>query len=201
MDPSPLELIIFDCDGVLVDSEPIAMRILLQTLSDAGVEIDAETAYEAFLGKSLASVCEILSRDFAVDIDSIGLAQMRTRLHQAIRAELQPIPGIAEALTKLPQTVCVASSSQVERVRLSLQVTGIVEFFGDNIFSATMVSCGKPAPDLFLFAAERMHVAPERCMVIEDSPAGIAGALAGGGRVSGRVCGKHGRGTEERRVG
>ncbi len=198
MSATPIGLVIFDCDGVLVDSEPLAMRLLLQTLAEAGVELGAEEAYEAFLGKSLATVCGILRRDYAVDVDDAALERMRARLNAAIREELRPIPGIAETLGKLSHRVCVASSSQVERIRLSLAVTGLDRFFGDDVFSATMVTRGKPAPDLFLFAAQRMRVAPEHCMVIEDSPAGVTAAREAGMQVLGFTGGSHAQAATHR---
>lgn len=198
MKTPPIRLVIFDCDGVLVDSEPLATRVLLQALAEAGVEIGSETVYDVFLGKSLAQVCGMLRRDHGVEFDAAALARIRSRLNTAIRQELRPIPNISETLAKLGQRVCVASSSQVERIRLSLEVTSLGRFFGDNIFSATMVSRGKPAPDLFLHAAQRMHVAPERCMVIEDSPAGITAARAAGMGVLGFVGGSHAQAASHR---
>lgn len=191
MTAASIELVIFDCDGVLVDSEPLSMRILLQTLAEAGVELDAEAAYEAFLGKSLATVCDILRRDHGLDVDDTALARMRSRLNAAIREELRPIPGIAATLTALGRPVCVASSSQIERIRLSLEVTDLLRHFGDDIFSATMVARGKPAPDLFLHAAQQMRMQPESCIVVEDSPAGVSAALEAGMGVFGFVGGSH----------
>ena len=108
----PLGLIIFDCDGVLVDSEPLSMRVLLQTIAEAGAQIDVAEGYDAFLGKSLATVCDQLRRDYGIDLDAAGLDRMRRHLYSAIRRELQPIPGIAAALAGLSQPLCVASSSQ-----------------------------------------------------------------------------------------
>lgn len=189
----PLGLIIFDCDGVLVDSEPLSMRVLLQTIAAAGAEIDVAEGYEAFLGKSLATVCDQLRRDYGIDLDAAVLDRMRRHLYGAIRRELQPIPGIAAALTELSQPLCVASSSQLERIALSLEVTGLAPYFKGNLFSASMVARGKPAPDLFLHAAERMSVAPSNCIVVEDSPAGITAALEAGMDVFGFTGGSHAR--------
>lgn len=189
----PLGLIVFDCDGVLVDSEPLSMRILLQTIAEAGVEIDAADGYEAFLGKSLATVCDQLRREHRIDMDAAALERMRRQLYQSIREELQPIPGIADALARLSQPLCVASSSQLERIGLSLEVTGLTRHFAGNVFSASMVRRGKPAPDLFLYAAERMSVAPTDCIVVEDSPAGITAALEAGMAVLGFAGGSHAR--------
>jgi HAD superfamily hydrolase (TIGR01509 family) len=196
---APIGLVIFDCDGVLVDSEPLAMRILLQMMSDAGAKMLPEEAHEAFLGRTLASTCEILRRDFGVAVGDDALERMRRDLNAAIRRDLQPMAGIAEVLGTLGRPCCVASSSQPERIRLSLQVTGLADFFGDAVFSATMVAHGKPAPDLFLHAAERMQVEPDRCMVVEDSPAGVSAALQAGMRVVGFTGGSHARLASHRR--
>ncbi|NIA68341.1 HAD family hydrolase [Pelagibius litoralis] len=198
MTAAPVGLIIFDCDGVLVDSEPLSMRILLQAIAEAGAEIDAAQGYEAFLGKSLASVCALLRRDYRVDMDDAALERMREHLYQAIRQELQPIAGIAEALDGLARPVCVASSSQPERIGLSLEVTGLAPFFNGHVFSASMVARGKPAPDLFLHAAREMQVAPSDCIVVEDSPAGIVAALKAGMGVFGFTGGSHARSQPHR---
>jgi HAD superfamily hydrolase (TIGR01509 family) len=199
MTASPIGLVIFDCDGVLVDSEPLAMRVLLQMLSDAGVVMLPEEAYGAFLGKSLASVCEILRDEQGVDLGADALDRMRRDLNAVIRRDLQPVAGIAETLARLDRPCCVASSSQLERIRLSLQVTGLADFFRDHVFSATMVQRGKPAPDLFLLAAQRMRVAPAHCMVVEDSPAGVAAAHEAGMRVIAFTGGSHARFASHRR--
>ena len=191
-------LVIFDCDGVLVDSEPLAMRVLLQTIAEAGVSIDAGEAHEAFLGKSLASICEFLRQDHRINIDAAAQERMRRRLYKAIRKELHPIPGAAEALGKVGRPFCVASSSQLERIALALEVTGLSPFFNGNIFSAAMVERGKPAPDLFLHAAREMQVAPKDCIVVEDSPAGITAALDAGMGVFGFTGGSHAQSASHR---
>jgi HAD superfamily hydrolase (TIGR01509 family) len=173
--PAP-GLIIFDCDGVLVDSEPLALRVLCEGLAERGVDLDEASASERFLGRSLASMIETLQREFGFALEADTLDLMRDRLYALFRKELRPMAGLAETLGRLSIPSCVASSSQMERIRLSLQLTGLAPHFGDRIFSATMVAEGKPAPDLFLLAASRMHVPPERCIVVEDSPAGIEAA-------------------------
>ncbi len=194
----PPGLIIFDCDGVLVDSEPLAMRVLLDGIAARGVKIDEALAYERLLGRSLASVIDTLQREFGVALEADALEHMRERLYAVFSKELRAIAGIAEALAKLDIPICVASSSQMERIRLSLDLTGLAPYFGDNIFSATMVKRGKPAPDLFLFAASRMHTEPSRCIVIEDSPAGIEAARAAGMRVFAFTGGSHARSPAHR---
>ncbi|MGH8527966.1 MAG: HAD family hydrolase, partial [Gammaproteobacteria bacterium] len=179
----PIRLIIFDCDGVLVDSEPIAMRVLLKTLSDAGVSIMPEDAQPLFLGKSLAAICAILGEEFGLDVTAATLEQMRRDLYEAFRHELKPIAGVARTLQELQTATCVASSSQLERIHLALNVTGLLQYFEPFIYSATMVAKGKPAPDLFLHAARQMRAEPRHCLVIEDSPAGIEAGVRAGMRV------------------
>jgi HAD superfamily hydrolase (TIGR01509 family) len=196
--PSQPGLIIFDCDGVLVDSEPLAMRILLAGIAERGVTVGEALAYERLLGRSLASVVETVQRDFGVVLEADALAKMRERLYELFRRELRAIDGIAGTLAKLTIPVCVASSSQMERIRLSLELTGLTPYFGDRVFSATMVAQGKPAPDLFLLAASRMHIAPDRCIVIEDSPAGIEAARAAGMRIFAFTGGSHARSASHR---
>jgi HAD superfamily hydrolase (TIGR01509 family) len=186
-------LVVFDCDGVLVDSEPIAMRVLLETLAAAGLDLDEAAGYERLLGRSLAGVREILAEDFGIVLDDAALATMRRRLYAAFRAELRPIPGIEGTLDRLALPYCVASSSQPERIEVSLRATGLWPRFAGRAFSATMVARGKPAPDLFLHAARTMGFAPGDCLVVEDSPAGIEAAQAGGMRVIGFLGGTHAR--------
>lgn len=188
------ELVIFDCDGVLVDSEPISMEVLIEMIGEAGRDVSEDEAYDRFLGKSLASICEILRTDFGLMMQPIHLEAMRERLYSRFARELQPIHGVKAALGALMAMGCrncVASSSQPERVRLSLSVTGLLDELGGHIFSASMVDRGKPAPDLFLYAAEEMRTPPPACLVIEDSVAGISAAKAAGMRVFGFVGASH----------
>jgi HAD superfamily hydrolase (TIGR01509 family) len=198
-EPPPAGLIIFDCDGVLVDSEPLALRVLLEGIAERGIAIEEGLAYERFLGRSLASVIETVQRDFGLALEADALNRMRDRLYALFRDELRAIDGVAEAIRRLDIPVCVASSSQMERIRLSLEITGLAPCFADHIFSATMVANGKPAPDLFLLAASRMRVDPSRCIVIEDSPAGIEAAKCAGMRVFAFTGGSHARSVEHRR--
>ncbi|WP_282608592.1 HAD family phosphatase [Pelagibius sp. Alg239-R121] len=202
-DTAPLKrprLIIFDCDGVLVDSEPLSFRVLRDNVAAAGASIPMQDCYKLFLGKSLATTTEILSRDFGVDFSSADLESMRLQLFDLYRKELRPIPGIAELLRTLDLPVCVASSSQLERIRLSLEITGLLSAFDPHIYSASMVTNGKPAPDLFLHAARVMRTAPEDCLVIEDSPAGIEAAKRAGMSVVGFTGGGHAQ-TDSHRAG
>ena len=183
-------LVIFDCDGVLVDSEPISVSVLVKAMNDLDVPITEEEVYGRFLGRSLATVIETMKSEYNVHAGEEFLERIRTDLYARFRAELKPIEGIAATIDALGIPCCVASSSQVERIRLSLSVTGLLDKL-PNIFSATMVKHGKPAPDLFLHAAREMHVAPANCVVIEDSPAGIEAAKAAGMTVFAFTGGSH----------
>jgi HAD superfamily hydrolase (TIGR01509 family) len=184
-------LLIFDCDGVLVDSEPISISVLVQAMRDAGIEIDEEGAYQRFLGRSLATLISTLETEFNVFADQQFLDRIRNDLYARFRTELKPIAGIGEVIESLDIPCCVASSSQLERIRLSLGITGLLDRLEPNIFSASMVERGKPAPDLFLHAAHEMHTDPSRCIVVEDSPAGIVAARAAGMTVFAFTGGSH----------
>ena len=191
-------LVIFDCDGVLVDSEPLAMRVLLEAAASRGVTLDLATGYRRFLGRSLATICHGLADDFGVVLDAAALQDIRQRLFATFEAELQPTPGVERVLSQLEMPFCVASSSQPERIALSLRVTGLLPHFEGRLFSATMVRHGKPAPDLFIHAAAAMGCPPGATVVLEDSPVGIAAARAAGIRALGFLGGSHARGQAHR---
>jgi HAD superfamily hydrolase (TIGR01509 family) len=187
-------LVIFDCDGVLVDSESISLCVLLEVLAEAGCRLTEAEGYDRLLGRSIGAVAEILAETHDLTLTGAHLAEMRSRLYRRFREELQPIPGVAGAIRAILEagtSVCVASSSQPERIRLSLEVTGLAPLFGEAIFSASEVARGKPAPDLFLHAAAGMHAPPEACVVVEDSPAGIEAAHAAGMGVIAFTGGSH----------
>lgn len=186
-------LLIFDCDGVLVDSEPVSVAVLIEMLAHQGVEMTEEEAYQRFLGRSIASMTATLWEEYGIETDIDFLDHMRSALFERFRLELKAIEGMAETLDRLAMPRCVASSSQPERIRYSLGLTGLLEKFEPHIFSATMVRNGKPAPDLFLHAASRMGVEPANCIVIEDSPAGILAAKAAGMCVFAFTGGSHAR--------
>jgi HAD superfamily hydrolase (TIGR01509 family) len=187
-------LLIFDCDGVLIDSEMIGCATESAYLAELGIAVSAEELVERYLGISTAvMVADLesryggtppgLPRDFA--------DTLRQRVATAFATNLRPMPGIEAVLASLPARRCVASSSAPERLRHSLQLTGLLAQFEPHIFSATQVARGKPAPDLFLFAAARMSAMPEDCVVIEDSLPGVQAAVAAGMRVIGFTGGSH----------
>jgi HAD superfamily hydrolase (TIGR01509 family) len=188
---NPVELIIFDCDGVLVDSEPLAMRVLMSALAEQGIVISAEDAYRDFLGRSMTTIAASVEALYGHPLSPGAHQTMRSDLYALYRTELHANPGLPWALQQLRTPFCVASSSIPERIRLSLELTGLLPYFENHIYSATMVENGKPAPDLFLHAASAMHTEPDRCLVIEDSPAGIAAAHNAGMRVFGYAGGTH----------
>lgn len=185
------QLVIFDCDGVLVDSEPIAMAVWLDIIAEAGGRLDERLAYDRFLGCSLTHDLRVLEEEFHLSITPAALSAMQTRLYDRLCRELKPIAGVSDAIRRLGNRCCVASSSQMERIRLSLSVTGLLGHFGSNLFSASAVPNGKPAPDLFLHAAASMGVEPSACIVVEDSAAGILAAQRAGMTVFAFVGGSH----------
>lgn len=184
-------LVIFDCDGVLVDSEPISIAVLIEIIAEAGVTIGEDVAYRRFLGRSMVSIAELMHDEFGLEITAGHLERMRARLYERFRRDLKPIPGIASAIAGLGMPCCVASSSQPERIRLALAVTGLLETLEPDIYSSTMVENGKPAPDLFLHTARCMGADPSDCVVVEDSPAGIEAAQRAGMRVFAFTGGTH----------
>lgn len=184
-------LVIFDCDGVLVDSEPISISVLTEMIGEAGTRLGEAEAYKRFLGKSVGAVVEGLRKENGISFSHEHLDEMRRRLYRRFEEELKPVPGVAKAVQSLGCLSCVASSSQPERIRLSLSVTGLLPLFAPRIYSSSMVARGKPAPDLFLHAARVMGVEPARCLVIEDSGAGIVAAKAAGMRVAAFAGGSH----------
>jgi FGGY-family pentulose kinase/HAD superfamily hydrolase (TIGR01509 family) len=189
--PSSVSLIIFDCDGVLVDSEPLAMRVLLRTIEKAGVKIPAASGFRNYLGRSYSAIAENLDELYGLTLDDAALEAMRLDLYDTYRRELKPMAGLLEVLPALGVPFCVASSSQMERITTSLELTGLSDGIAPRIFSSTMVEHGKPAPDLFLMAAREMGVAPQNCLVIEDSPAGIIAAKKAGMAVFAFTGGGH----------
>lgn len=174
-------LVIFDCDGVLVDSEPISNRALADALTAAGHPIEAEETTAAFLGRSWASCEEIIRARFGAVPDGLQ-ADYRARMAAAFDRELQAVPGVAHAIAAIAAPTCVASSGPHEKMRHTLGLVGLYDHFAGRIFSAYEVPRGKPAPDLFLHAAARMGFEPEDCVVVEDSPVGVEAARAAGMR-------------------
>jgi HAD superfamily hydrolase (TIGR01509 family) len=189
------DLIIFDCDGVLVDSELLSCRCLSEVLSEFGIALSVGQALELFLGRSTKAV-EQHYRDLGQVVPDGFLPRLKAHVLTTFAGTLQPISGVAEVMSDLRVPFCVASSSDIDRVALSLDVTGLRAHFGERIYTAQMVRHGKPAPDLFLHAAERMGVQPARTLVVEDSASGVQAGKAAGMTVWGFVGGSHYRGRD-----
>jgi HAD superfamily hydrolase (TIGR01509 family) len=187
----PLDLVIFDCDGVLVDSEVISCRAHAEVLSRHGYPITADEVFQRFLGRSTHQANLEIEAELGRRLPDAFHAELQDELFRSFAADLEAVPHIIEALDWITAPICVASSGSQQRMRVSLGRAGLYDRFSPNIFSATQVKNGKPAPDLFLFAAERMKASPGRCLVIEDSIPGITGARAAGMTVLGFHGGSH----------
>ncbi|MDG1444687.1 MAG: HAD family hydrolase [Pseudomonadales bacterium] len=183
--PKPIELIIFDCDGVLVDSELIANQVLQQGLASLGWTLSLAEVMQRFMGKSLASCEGEIAAFLNTDIPQAFWTSLQQTTYARFRADLQPVAGIVEVLDVIKQPKCVASSGSHEKINTTLGITGLKHHFNDAIYSATSVDHGKPAPDLFLYAAQQMQTDPSACLVIEDSPYGVQAARAADMRVLG----------------
>ena len=189
-------LVIFDCDGVLIDSEVISATMLIAELKGYGVEIDREFVSRQFLGRSYPVVMKEVRETFGINLPEQFEADYRARLLAAFERDLKIMPGVADTIAKLGVPSCVATSSSPERVSRSLQQVALAEVFGPRVFTASQVARGKPAPDLFLFTAARMGVAPEHCLVIEDSLNGVRAGLAAGMEVWRFTGGSHLQGLD-----
>jgi len=184
------DLVIFDCDGVLIDSELLSIRADRECLAECGIELSVDEIRDRYTGISFAGmVADLEARHGPLPADFAD--RHRTRLWPLFETELQAIPGVGAVLDSLACKICVASSGRPERLKHALSLVGLYDRFHPHIFSATEVPRGKPAPDLFLYTAERMGVMPERCVVIEDSLPGVAAAVAAGMRVIGFVGASH----------
>ncbi len=173
-------MVIFDCNGVLVDSESIASTVLAEAFASVGVHITPQTVARRFHGRRQADIFDAVEAVTGKKLPAGFSADVTERTMQRIREELRPVAHAARALTWIRGPKAVASSSPFERIRASLEVTGLLGFFSDRLFSASGVFKGKPAPDIFLHAAARLHVDPAECIVVEDSVAGVTAALAAG---------------------
>jgi HAD superfamily hydrolase (TIGR01509 family) len=184
-------LFIFDCNGVLVDSEAIVAQVAASELTRAGFAVSPEIISRFFAGRRpvdmLIEIESATQRTLPVDFAKT-LANATVK---RIKAEVRPTAHVEHALTWLRGPKCVASSSPLDRIRISLESTGLIRFFEPFLFSANEVPQGKPAPDLFLHAAAKMRTRPEDCIVVEDSPAGVAAAHAAGMVPIGFIGGNH----------
>lgn len=185
MSANPIDLVIFDCDGVLVDSERLVIKMEVEMFSEMGLELTEADIVRDFVGRSdefvRLEVGRRLGRELATDWD----AAYADRYREILERELEAVDGIVDALDQITLPTCVASSGSHRKMRLTLGKTGLFERFEGRIYSASEVERGKPFPDLFLHAASRMGAAPTQCVVVEDSAPGVQAAVAAGMRVLG----------------
>jgi len=184
-------LLIFDCDGVLVDSEIISNRVLAAHLSRYGYPMTSTECRDQFLGRTIPGVIDMV-RDEGIDLPDDFETTLREKDIKAFADDLKPVTGMQATLERLHQTPkCVASSGSPEKIRSNLQTTGLLGYFEPNLFSARDVAKSKPAPDLFYMAAERMGARADSCTVIEDTTLGVEGAKRAGMRVLGFIGASH----------
>lgn len=183
--------IIFDCDGVLVDSEATSIAVLLELGRSIGFELDLETAIERFSGESLMSCLEYIETQTGRSFPDDVIEQFRTLTYTTYKRNLQAIPGIRSLLEGLTLPRCVASNAPLEKIQLNLGILDLLPFFDGHLFSAYTLERWKPDPALFLHAAEKMGFAPSDCVVVEDSTAGVQAARAGGFKVFGYAPSPH----------
>ena len=191
MQAGHLELVIFDCDGVLIDSEIVGIEAEAALLTQAGFPINADDLARDYIGRSYKFMFDDLERRHGKPVAPDVQADLAAEKLRLFETELQPIPDIVSVLDAVPGKFCIASSSDHERLKFTLSITGLHDRFHPAIFSATQVVNGKPAPDLFLFAAENMEVDISRCLVIEDSRFGVEAGKAAGMEVWGFCGGGH----------
>ncbi len=198
--PNAFDLVIFDCDGVLVDSEALACVVHADVLTQHGYAISAEQVHERFLGRSAREARFELESELGFALPEAYTLQLKATIDRVFGEQLTPVPHIVDTLTRLSQRICVASSGTPTRIRSSLGTVGLLDHFAPHLFSAMQVERGKPAPDLFLFAAAQMNTPPSRCLVIEDSVPGVTAARAAGMTVIGFTGGSHCRPGDAERL-
>jgi HAD superfamily hydrolase (TIGR01509 family) len=199
-------LVIFDCDGVLVDSELITNRIFTTMLNELGMAISKEEAFETFVGRSMAQCLELIAGLLGREVPADFVRQYHQRSATALKSELKAVQGVEAALEVIRVPYCVASNGSHEKMQITLGITGLLPKFEGKRFSVAEVARGKPFPDLFLHVAAKSGVAPGDCVVIEDTPTGVSAGVAAGMTVYGycahtpahRLIGAGAHGTFER---
>ncbi|MBM3547628.1 MAG: HAD family hydrolase [Alphaproteobacteria bacterium] len=185
------DLVIFDCDGVLIDSEILYCRIDAEEFSRAGYPIDPVAFARKFVGITFDKTLEIAAKEMGRPFPDEVAERVNARVAEVIPKELKAVKGISALLDRIGIPFCVASNTATERLRWNLEIAGLLKHFDPHVYSAKMVARGKPAPDLFWHAAKQFDVAPEHCLVIEDSTVGVGAAIAAGMPVLGFVGGQH----------
>lgn len=183
LDADRIALVIFDCDGVLIDSELISTAVMVEMLHPLGIVLDQRHVLEHFVGHPYPVVADKIAALHGAPLPETFESAYRTELIARFARELAPMPGVIGVLDALAVPYCAATSSAPERARESLRIAGLGRHFGDRVYTVSMVARAKPAPDLFLLAAQRMGADPTQCLVVEDSPLGIEAARAAGMKV------------------
>ncbi len=192
--------VIFDCDGVLIDSELLANQVEVEALSAIGATFTSEAYMARFMGLSDAASRALLADEFGLAPPELFWERVRAHCYCLFARELRAMPGIEPLLSALRLPACVASSSSPERLYFTLGLTDLLRFFPDRVFSSRQVLRGKPHPDLFQYATTQLGVAPGECVVVEDSPLGVQAAHAAGIRVIGFAGGSHMTAAGRRRL-
>ena len=172
--------IIFDCDGVLVDSEAISAKVFREMVSELGCNLDFETVLEQITGTSMKENLKYFAECVGADLPDNFEKEFRKRSYEAFKTDLKPIPGVHDLIDKIKVPIGVASSGPAAKIKLNLTTTGLIDKFGDNIFSCYDIESWKPEPDIYLHAAKQLEFSPEECAVIEDSKPGVIAAIKGG---------------------
>jgi len=180
------EAIIFDCDGTLVDSEPITVAVLVEYVREFGLDMDYQEALSLFIGRDMPGIVSFLESRIGDNLPDLFSNEFRSRQAEALRNSLQPVKGAHDLLEAMTKPFCVASNAPQDKIEINLTVTGLSQYFPrDRTFSAYDINAWKPAPDLFLYVADRLEQDPADCVVVEDSTAGIEAGLAAGMQVIG----------------
>jgi phosphoglycolate phosphatase len=188
MNKTFFDLVIFDCDGVLVDSEPLANRVFVQMLREYGYTIDEASYLREFSGQTIHNRMKVASQKLNWTPPMNFLSAFHERLSALTEKELSPVDGIHALIESLPTPICVASNGSREEIVLRLKLAQLTHHFGDRIFSGLEVPHPKPAPDVYLAAANSFNIPPERCIVIEDSVPGVTAAVRAGMKVYGHAA-------------
>lgn len=177
---SKYKCVIFDCDGVLVDSEPIGNQVLVEMANELGADIDLDYAYKNFKGHKMQYCVDQIEALIPTDLPKDFIPKYRQRSFEAFKANIKPVEGISQLIESLNIPFCVASSGPENKIRLNLELTGLMPHFKDHIFSCYAIQKWKPNPEVFLWAAQTMGCKPYECIVIEDSITGVEAAINGG---------------------
>lgn len=175
-----IELVIFDCDGVLVDSEIITNRVFASMLNELGIPVTIDDMFEQFVGRSMAQCLELVAALLGHEVPNDFVQEYYARTRASLETELKAVSGIELVLDALKVPYCVASSGGHEKMRITLGITGLLPRFEGKLFSVSEVANGKPAPDVFLYAASKFGISPAACAVVEDTPTGVAAGVAAG---------------------